>query len=262
MHPVLLKIGPITLHTYGFMIAVGFLAAMFLAVREAKLQGIDHEKIMDLCFYMIIVGVVTSRIPYVIFNWHEFAPNPIEIIKMWGGGLVFYGGFLGALAVYLFYSRKHGLNPWKTADLLAPSAALGHFFGRLGCFCAGCCYGKECSLPWAVTFPDKGGMAPIGIPLHPTQLYSAFGLLTIFLLLFFVVRPKKKFHGQVFWTYILVYAIFRFCIEFFRGDDRGEFVFGIFSPSQSLGMIMAGLAIFFFFYLRKKTLAVKKVKRL
>ncbi|MBI9075557.1 MAG: prolipoprotein diacylglyceryl transferase [Desulfatibacillum sp.] len=252
MHPVLIQIGPITLHTYGFMIAVGFLLGMALATREARLQGEDPERIMDLCFYMVLIGALSSRVPYIIFNWQEFAPNPLDILKIWKGGLVFYGGFIGAVGVLAYFVRKYSLNTWKTVDILAPSVALGHAFGRIGCFSAGCCYGKPTELPWAVTFSNPLSLAPLHIPLHPTQLYSSLGLFAIFAFLFFIVRPRKTFHGQVFWTYLLVYAVFRFCVEFLRGDDRGSFLLGILSPSQATAFVMAGLALFFLLRLRKR----------
>ncbi|ACL03465.1 prolipoprotein diacylglyceryl transferase [Desulfatibacillum aliphaticivorans] len=255
MHPVLIQIGPLTLHSYGFMIAVGFLLGMFLASREARLQNEDPERIMDLCFYLVLIGALASRVPYVIFNWHEFAGNPLDILKIWKGGLVFYGGFIGALGVFAYFVKKYSMDAWKTIDILAPSVALGHAFGRIGCFFAGCCYGRPTDLPWAVTFTNQQCLAPLNTPLHPTQLYSSLGLFCIFALLFFIVRPRKTFHGQVFWIYILVYAIFRFCIEFLRGDDRGAYFLGLLSPSQTAAVALVVLAVVFLLKLRKRKIA-------
>ncbi len=252
MFPILFKIGPLTIHTYGFFMAVGFLAGMGIVFREAGRQGIDPERVLDLCFYCLLAAVASSRVPYVIFNWPEFQKNLWEIVRIWHGGLVFYGGFVGAAAVYVYYVRRYKLPFWKTADLFALGVPLGHFFGRLGCFSAGCCYGKVCDLPWAVSFPDRGGLAPVGIPLHPTQLYEAAGNLAIFAFLYFVMRGRRKFYGQLFVTYIVMYATLRFVIEFLRGDDRGAYFLGVLSPSQTLALVIAAVAVFLFAILRKR----------
>src|SRR3989339_541590 len=175
MFPVLLKIGPISIFTYGFFIAVGFLAGIFLATKEAKRLGEDYEKIMDLCFYILVAAILGSRLFYVATSPEMFLKNPVEILKIWNGGLVFYGGFIAALVTGVIYLKVKNIPVWKTADIMAPSIALAHFFGRIGCFFAGCCYGKYCDLPWAVTFNHPDSLAPTGIPLHPTQLYEALG---------------------------------------------------------------------------------------
>jgi phosphatidylglycerol:prolipoprotein diacylglycerol transferase len=138
MHPVLFRIGSFALHTYGVFVAMAFLAAMGLALREARRVGEDADKILDLCFYMIIAAIVGSRILYVVIDWPTYLQDPVEIIRIWHGGLVFYGGFIAALITALWYMKKKGLSPWKTADILAPSVAFGQFVGRIGCFFAGC----------------------------------------------------------------------------------------------------------------------------
>lgn len=180
MHPVLLKLGNISVYTYGFFIAVGFVIGILIAKREAKRRNIDPELIMDLSFYIIIAAIIGSRLFYVITTPASFIENPVDIFKIWNGGLVFYGGFILALVTAAWYVRKQHLNVWQIADVFAPSIALGQFFGRLGCFSAGCCYGKVCDLPWAVTFHDPNSLAPTNIPLHPTQLYHALGNVMIF----------------------------------------------------------------------------------
>ena len=180
MFPVLLKIGPISIFTYGSFIAVGFLAGIFLAIKEAKRLGEDHEKIMDLCFYILVAAILGSRLFYVATSPEMFLRNPVEILKIWNGGLVFYGGFIAALVTGVIFLKVKNIPVWKTADIMAASVALAHFFGRIGCFFAGCCYGKHCDLPWAVTFNHPDSLAPTGIPLHPTQLYEALGNLAIF----------------------------------------------------------------------------------
>ena len=162
MHPVLFHIGPFALHTYGVFVATAFLAAIGLALREARIVNEDADRILDLCFYVIIAAIVGSRILYVVINWPTFQEDPVEIIRIWHGGLVFYGGFIAALLTALWYIRTRGLSTWKTADILAPPIAFGQFVGRIGCFFAGCCYGKPCKLPWAVTFTNAESLAPKG----------------------------------------------------------------------------------------------------
>ncbi len=242
MHPILLKIGGITLHTYGFFVAMGFLGGILLARSEAKRLGVDPEKVMDLCFYILIAAIVGSRLFYVAVNYELFLSNPLDVFKIWSGGLVFYGGFIAAFFTAFIYLRIHKMPVWTTADIAAPSLAIGHFLGRLGCFSAGCCFGRECDLPWAVTFTHPETLAPIGIPIHPTQLYSSISNLIIFFFLWFF-RKHTKFHGQLFWIYVLLYGITRSFIEVFRGDFRGNPVFELLSVSQTIGISMSVIAV-------------------
>ena len=242
MHPILLKIGGITLHTYGFFVAMGFLGGILLARSEAKRLGVDPEKVMDLCFYILIAAIVGSRLFYVAVNYELFLSNPLDVFKIWTGGLVFYGGFIAALFTAFIYLKMHKMPVWLTADIAAPSLAIGHFLGRLGCFSAGCCFGRECDLPWAVTFTHPETLAPIGIPIHPTQLYSSISNLIIFFFLWFF-RKRTKFHGQLFWIYVLLYGITRSFIETFRGDFRGNPVFELLSVSQTIGISMSVIAV-------------------
>jgi len=188
MHPVLLKLGPLTIHTYGFFIAMGFIAGIFLAKREAKRLGESPERIMDLSFYILIAAIAGSRLLYIFINPEIFLSDILESFRIWNGGLVFYGGFIAALIVGIVYLKMKKMPLWRTTDIAALSLALGQFFGRLGCFSAGCCYGKACDLPWAVTFTNPDTLAPIGIPLHPSQLYQAAGNLIIFVILWLFRR--------------------------------------------------------------------------
>jgi phosphatidylglycerol:prolipoprotein diacylglycerol transferase len=251
MHPVLFHIGPFALHTYGVFIAVAFLSAMGLALREARRLGEDPDRLLDLCFYVLIAAIAGSRILYILVDWPTFRQDPVEIVRIWRGGLVFYGGFIAALITAVYYIKKKDLFLWKTADILAPPIAFGQFIGRLGCFSAGCCYGKPCDLPWAVTFTHPDSLAPTGVPLHPTQLYSSVNALIIFIVLM-VLRWRKGFEGQVFWAYVLLYGVSRSIIEFFRGDDRGVLLGAVFSTSQLIGVTMAALAIIMMMILRKR----------
>ncbi len=251
MYPVLLQIGKLSIYTYGFFIAIGFLVGIAIARQEAKRVGEDPEKIMDLSFYVLVFAIVGSRLFYIVTNPEMFLAGPLEILKLWKGGLVFYGGFIAALIAALIYLKKKKMPLWKTADIITPSLPAGQFLGRLGCFFAGCCYGRACDLPWAVTFTRPDTLAPIGIPLHPTQLYHALGNLIIFGFLW-SFRRHKKYDGQLFWLYLLLYGVTRSFIEVFRGDFRGSPVFGILSVSQLLGGAMAVAAVVMIIILGKR----------
>jgi phosphatidylglycerol:prolipoprotein diacylglycerol transferase len=205
---------------------MAFLSAIALALREARRVGEDPNKILDLCFYVLVAAIVGSRILYVLVN--------------------------GAVVIALWYIKRHGLSLLKTFDIIAPSIAFGQFVGRIGCFFAGCCYGKTCDLPWAVTFTHPESLAPKGVPLHPTQVYSSLNGLLIFLVLVGLKRIKR-FEGQIFWTYVLLSGVTRFILEYFRGDERGMFLQGMFSTSQLLGLIMVVIAIATIIILRRRS---------
>jgi phosphatidylglycerol:prolipoprotein diacylglycerol transferase len=251
MHPILITFGPLTLYTYGLFIALGFLCGISLAVVLARREGLDPQQITDLSFYLILAAIIGSRLLYVLLNYQYYSTNPWAILQIWEGGLVFYGGLIGAASTGFIYIKSKGLNIWQVGDIFAPVIALGQAIGRWGCFFAGCCYGKPTSLPWAITFHDPASLAPIDIPLHPTQLYSSLKDLTIFALLMFM-RPKKRFHGQLFWSYVLLYSTFRFLVEFFRGDPRGTVLGGLLSTPQALGIPLFILAIIMLWRLKGK----------
>jgi phosphatidylglycerol:prolipoprotein diacylglycerol transferase len=254
MHPVLFRFGPLTVHTYGLLVALGFLVGLGLAVRQAKKEGISTQKIIDLGFYILLAALVGSRLFFIFINPSFYIKNPLNIFKIWEGGLVFYGGVLFAVPTAIWYVRKNDLGLWKTSDLFAPSIAIGHAFGRVGCFFAGCCYGKLAeSLPWSVIFTNPECLAPTNIPLHPTQLYEAGGEVVNFLILI-TLRKYKSFNGQLFMTYLLLYSVLRFIVEFFRGDAARGFITYNFSLSQGISILIFFVAIIGFFVLRKKRL--------
>jgi phosphatidylglycerol---prolipoprotein diacylglyceryl transferase len=253
MYPVLIKIGPLTIHTYGLLTASGFLIALWLAVRQAGRERIQHEKIIDLGFYSLIAAIAGSRIFYVLTNLSYFIANPIDIIKIWEGGLVFYGGVMFALPFAVWYARRKGLPIWQTADIWAPSIAIGHAIGRIGCFCAGCCYGKPAEdIPWAVIFNDADTLAVKGVPLHPSQLYESAGEFLSFLILI-IIRRHQSFKGQLFWIYVLNYSVIRSVVEIFRGDEIRGFIFGSFSISQGISVLMFISALTAIVVLKKKS---------
>jgi phosphatidylglycerol:prolipoprotein diacylglycerol transferase len=251
MHPELFKISLLTVHTYGVLVAAGFLLGLGLAVRQAGKEGIPPNKIVDLGFYILLSALIGSRLFYVMINASHYMKNPLDIFKVWEGGLVFYGGLLLAVPTVLWYVKKNTLGVWNIADMFAPSLAIGHAIGRVGCFYSGCCYGKPAEgLPWAVTFTDPQSLALIGVPLHPTQLYESLGEFIIFFMLI-ILRKYKSFNGQLFMTYIILYSVLRFIVEFFRGDAARGFISPLISLSQGVSILMFLVAIVGFIILRR-----------
>lgn len=254
---------PYSLHTYGLFIATGFLLAMFLSKRQALREGQDPEAVVDLAFYLLIAGLIGARLVFILTKLDEFARYPWEIVMLWRGGLVWYGGFIGAALYMAYYCRKYGLPYFKTVDLLIPNMALAHCFGRLGCLTAGCCFGSPTSKSWGLIFPnnsmahaqqvDSGLIAPLAasLPTHPTQLYEAGGELCLFWLLL-SMRLHKRFDGQLFLTWLALYPILRSTIELFRGDqERGVYFFASTSQYISIGVALAAVGVFL--YLRRPT---------
>ncbi|MBN2373897.1 prolipoprotein diacylglyceryl transferase [bacterium] len=247
MHPILFKIGPLTIYTYGLMIAVAFLAAIILAYYEAGREGMETARFADLGFFVIISGIIGARALYVLTNPSDYIKNPLKIIMIWEGGLIFYGGILAAMATSIFLLKKYRLPFWQTMDVLAPSLAIAQAIGRIGCFMAGCCYGRVCNLPWAVTFNNPNTLAPMSIQLHPTQLYHAFANLTVFMILFYILRKNRRFTGQIFCLYLCLYPIGRFLVEFFRGDSYIYFL-GALNFTQGISIIIFLSGIYLYFY--------------
>ena len=241
MHPILLQLGNFKIFTYGVFMALAFWFALTAGKKLARKEGLDPEIISDLFFYILISAIIGSRLFYVATNLETYARNPLGIFKIWEGGLVFYGGFIAAALTAAVFLKKNKLPLWKTADVAAPAVAFGHFWGRVGCFFAGCCYGKTCDLPWAVTFTNPDSLAPLNTPLHPTQLYSAFNNLAIFGFLVFF-NKRKKVQGQTFFLYIFLYGITRSVIEYFRNDFRGTVFGGMLSTSQAIGLSLAAFS--------------------
>ena len=252
MHPILIRLGPLTIHTYGLLIALGFLIGLWIAVSQAKKEGISSDRIIDLGFYILLAAIIGSRFLFILINLDHYTRNPADIFKIWEGGLVFYGGVLFAVPTAIWYIKKQGMGIWSTADIFAPSIAIGHVFGRLGCFAAGCCYGKIAqALPWGAIFTDPDCLAPTNVLLHPTQLYESAGELVNFLILI-TLRRYKTFNGQLFMVYLLLYSVLRFSVEFFRGDMARGFLTGSLSVSQGISIIIFLMAIAGLFVLRRK----------
>jgi phosphatidylglycerol---prolipoprotein diacylglyceryl transferase len=252
MHPILIRFGPFTIHTYGFLIAIGFLIGLWLAVKQAQKENIPVNKILDLSFYLLLAAIVGSRLFFILINAEHYINHPIDVFKIWEGGLVFYGGVLLAVPVAVWYIKRYGLDIWSTADIFAPSIAIGHVFGRLGCLSAGCCFGKTAeALPWGIIFTDPECLAPTNVLLHPTQLYESAGELLIFLILI-MLRTYKSFNGLLFMSYLILYAVLRFIVEFFRGDVGRGFIMGNLSVSQGISILIFFTGVAGFFVLRQK----------
>jgi phosphatidylglycerol:prolipoprotein diacylglycerol transferase len=250
LHPILISIGRFHLPTYGVLLVLAILGGIYTAMRLGRREGMDSSQILDYCAWMILVALVGAKVLMILTEWSYFRDNLGEIFSLstlMAGG-VFYGGFLAALFFTIWYVRVQKLSFWKLADVLAPGVALGQSVGRLGCFSAGCDYGKPTTVPWAVVFSSNFAHevagVPLGVPLHPAQLYESVGTLAIFgfLLWWF---PKKKTDGNVFLTYLGLYATARFFLEFLRGDEDRGFVFNhLFSTSQFIAlMALAGIGM-------------------
>jgi phosphatidylglycerol:prolipoprotein diacylglycerol transferase len=253
VYPRLLELGPITVYTYGVLLAAAYLFGLQLARVRAKQRGLDANRVLDLGIYIIISALVGAKLLLLITDFKSFTADPRELLTLARSGGVFYGGLIVAVTVALWYIRRVGLPLWTTCDVFAPGIALGHVVGRFGCLFAGCCFGKPTTRPWGITFTDPFAAAnvgtPLGVALHPTQLYEAGAELLILILLLVTERKGRPFPGRTFWLYMLLYAISRFVIEFYRGDDRGTV--GMFSTSQFISIVLAPLAIVMLVYLSR-----------
>lgn len=249
MYPILFHLGPITVHSYGVLVATAILLGLWLGKRQAARMGLDSEQVWNIGIYMILFGLVGSKLWYIIENGEYYFANPSQIFSMntFQAAGVFYGGFLAALATGIYFIRKSGVHYLALLDAYAAPVALGHGLGRLGCFSAGCCYGKATDVPWGVTFHSEYANqvtgVPLGVRLHPTQLYEAAA--ELLLLMFLVWFGKRQaFRGQLFAIYMIGYGIIRGIVEFFRGDPGRTPLFndsGSLMQVVSLGFIALGV---------------------
>lgn len=240
MHPILLEIGQFKIHLYGVLIVLGFLIGMPFMVKEGEALGLDRRKLIKVCYWSLISGYIGARLLYVIVTWEQFASSPLKIFNITTGGLVFYGGFIGGVLGFIIFSRIHKLPLLTLLDISAAPLTFNQMLGRFGCFFAGCCWGKSCPTDYifAVRFHHHESLAPLNIPLHPTQLYEA-AFLFVQMFLLHAIYKKRKFEGQVAASYLMIYAIGRFIVEFFRGDEIRGFIGETgFSTSQGLAILM------------------------
>jgi phosphatidylglycerol:prolipoprotein diacylglycerol transferase len=252
LHPILINIGSFHLPTYGVLLVMAILGGIYTAMRLGRRVGMDSAQILDFCTWVILVALVGAKVLMVLTDWSYFRDHPGEIFSfstLMAGG-VFYGGFLAALFFTIWYVRVQKLSFWKLTDVLAPAVALGQSVGRLGCFSAGCDYGTPTSAPWGVvftsTFAHEVAGVPLGVRMHPTQLYESIATLVVFGLLLWWF-PRRKHDGDVFLSYVGLYAVARFFLEFLRGDEDRGFVFHhLLSTSQFIALLaLAGIATVF-----------------
>jgi phosphatidylglycerol:prolipoprotein diacylglycerol transferase len=246
MFPRLIQIGSFSLPTYGVLVALAFLVALAMASRFAKQRGIDSEKIVNLGVYCALAGMLGAKILMIALD-PEYRTHPGEIFSLatLQSAGIFFGGFILAVVFAGFYMRAQNLPVLATSDLFAPGLAIGHGIGRLGCFAAGCCWGKPTHLPWAVTFTNTNATTgvPLGIPLHPTQLYEAFAEGIICLVL---VRQLGRPHrdGQIIGLYALLYGCVRFAVEFLREHDSSNPLGGPFTLEQWISLLLAVAGVY------------------
>ena len=255
MYPELFSIGPVTVYTYGLLLAGSYLLGLQFARYRARKWGLNENRILDLGIYIIIAALVGAKLLLLVTDFQQFRMSPADFVSFARSAGVFYGGLIAAIGMAFWYIHRYGLPFWTTCDAFAPAIALGHVTGRLGCFAAGCCYGKPANVPWAVVFTNPAAAAnvgtPLGIPLHPTQLYESGAELLILILLLATENRGKRFPGRTFWLYMILYAVSRYIIEFYRGDPRGV-ILGV-STSQFISLLLGPLAIAMLIWLSRTT---------
>lgn len=247
MHRVFLKLGPVTIYSYGVMMALAFLSSIFMLSHNFHKNGKPKELAFDLSITIMLSSIIGARIFYVLTNLSYFMKTPSEILKVYHGGLVYYGGFIGALIGGFIFVKIKKLSFIELADLVIPVVSLGQAIGRIGCFLNGCCYGNPTTCSLGIKFP----VLHDNICRIPTQLYSSFANLMIFFFLMWRLN-NKKFKGEVIADYLMGYGLFRFIIEFFRGDPRGGIYFNMFSVSQVVSIVAILTGIIFFAVMRLK----------
>ena len=259
MKPILFHLGHFDLHTFGLLVALGFVFGLWAASRNARFAGLNPELPYDLAPWLIGGGLIGARMLYVVSYWQrDFAGQPVsEVFAIWKGGLVFYGGLIGATLAGIITVRRRGLPIWKVADCLAPGIALGHVFGRVGCLFNGCCFGRPSALPWAIRFPHDHSTYPSAV--HPAQLYEALMNLAFFAGLTWMHR-RRRFDGQIFAVYLLGYAVIRSIAEAFRGDYSviSNPAAGVLTPGQSTSVFILAAGAILYGTLRRQQQVISK----
>ena len=259
MHPILFEIGGFPVYTYGLLLAAAYLLGLQFAVVRGRKRGLNPNQIMDLGIWIIVSALVGAKLMLVVVERDKFGWNWQELLNLFRSAGVFYGGLIAAIAVALWYMWRHKMPTWTVTDVFAPGIALGHVVGRLGCLFAGCCFGKPTTMPWGITFHDKfaeqNAGTTLGIPLHPTQLYEAGAELLILSVLLLTERKGRPFPGRTFWSYMFLYGVSRFAIEFYRGDSRGTigFLSMSLSTSQFISLLIVPVSLVMLVLLGRRT---------
>jgi phosphatidylglycerol:prolipoprotein diacylglycerol transferase len=257
MHPIAFHFGDFTVHWYGVMVALAFVFGLWTASRRGLQENFSPEKVLDLGPWLILGGLLGARVFYVVSYWKEqFADKPFrEVFMVQHGGLVFYGGLIGAALSGIIYARWKKMPVWKLSDVLAPSIALGSVFGRIGCLMNGCCYGRVCTAPWAIRFPEDHETH--GLALHPTQVYDSLLNFALYVFLAWLYR-RKKFDGQIFALYLMCYAVTRSIVEYFRGDYPVEHLHGGMTPAQVTSLFILSIGAVLYWFRKRAAASVVK----
>ena len=248
MLPKLFTIGDFFLPTYGVLVAIGFLAGLWITIRLARKANLPEEKITNLVIYCALAGLAGAKLFMFFFGWRIYWNNPGEIFTMstLRAAGVYQGGFLVALLVAVQYIRHSGLPLLRTCDLFAPGIAIAHAIGRLGCLAAGCCWGRETHVPWAIVFKNNDARemsgTPLMVPLHPAQIYECIANLAIFAFLYRRIQ-KKHASGEIFGWYLVLYSTARFIIEFYRNHEQGTFAGLSLTQWIAMGTLAGGTAL-------------------
>lgn len=226
------------------MVSLGVIVGLMVVFKVARQQGLNPDQMWNMGALVILAGLLGAKVLLVVNDWSYYASHPREIfsLSVLQSGGVFSGGLVAAIAVAFWYVRKHRLPFLRICDTFAPGVAIGHAFGRVGCFSAGCCYGKPTNLPWGVTFTNPLAHqwvgTPLGVKMHPTELYEMIVEVINFVLLYWLVR-RKTFEGQIIGLYMILYGVARFFLEFLRGDPgRGEVFGGFMTGTQLIALLM------------------------
>lgn len=245
MRPILFHVGSWPIRSYGVALAVAFIAGILLGRRRARAAGLDPNIVIDLAFYVIIASIAGARATYAAVHWDYFRDDLLGVFRLWDGGLAQYGGIAAGVVTGLLFFARRKVSPWRGADLLAPSVALGVAIGRIGCFMNGCCFGKACALPWAVTF-GPGSIASHelpGVAVHPTQLYESLAALGVFAVLLAVER-RKPFDGFLLWLLLILLAVSRFLIDPLRHYEQVSMIGATgLTTNQAIGIALVAVAV-------------------
>lgn len=255
MYPELFNFGEFTLHSYGFFIGLGtYLSFLFLSKSLNKSLSIPEDDIVKLFLLLIIVSFVGGKVFFYLEDFSFYVENPKYFIRNIGNGFVFYGSLIFTIPTMILFFKKQKWPVWEVLDHMAITVCIVHLFGRIGCFMAGCCYGLPTDLPWGITYSNPICAAdPLNVPLHPTQIYEVMMILCIGLFLFYLLKYKHQFNGQIFLTYLILYSIGRSIIEVYRGDvARGFIVDDWISHSQGISIVLIVITVFIYLNKRKE----------